>query len=228
MSFTVTQLRRYPIKSMGGEDLGFAGLDSRGIVGDRWFAVRDNEGHLASGKNTRRFRRRDPVFEYEARTTEKGVEVTREGQRWMVGDSSLDTDLSHRMGLSVTVAAEGAVPHQDMASTSLVGSATLKWCAERWGINPDPRRLRVNCVIETDEPFIEESWVGQTLHVGAASLAVLRRVPRCRMIDIDQDGAVADGKWLKPLAQERDMSICIYADIVQPGRVQVGDGVQVA
>lgn len=213
---------------MAGEDLPFVDLDSRGIVGDRWFAVRDDEGHFASGKNTRRFRRRDPVFEYGARTVEKGVEVAHEEHRWMVGDPSLDADLSQRMGMPVTVAAEEEIPHQDMGSVSLVGSATLEWCAELWGINADPRRLRVNFVIDTDEPFIEESWVARTLHIGSASLAVTLRVPRCRMIDINQDGAVADGKWLKLLAQERDMNICVYADVVQPGCVRVGDGVRVA
>ena len=38
---TVVDIRRYPVKSMGGESLSEAALDERGLVGDRWFAVCD-------------------------------------------------------------------------------------------------------------------------------------------------------------------------------------------
>ena len=223
MAFELKQIRRHPVKSMGGEDLTSVALDSRGIVGDRLFAVRDAEGHFASGKNTRRFRRHDEVFDYRARTVGDHVEVARKAARWFVGDPQLDEDLSQRMGLPVTVAVEADVPHQDMGSISVVGTATLKWCADRWGVGADPRRLRVNLLIDTDEPFIEESWVGRDLTLGAVRLACVQPVPRCRMIDIDQDGVVARGNWLKPLAGEREMNIAVYADVLQPATLQLGD-----
>lgn len=223
MAFELQQIRRYPVKSMGGEDLMSVAVDGRGLAGDRLFAVRDGDGHFASGKNTRRFRRRDEVFEYQARTVDDHVEVSRNTARWFVGDPQLDDDLSRRMGLPVTVAVEGDVPHQDMGSISLVGTATLKWCADRWGVDADPRRLRVNLLIDTDEPFVEESWVGLDLTLGAVRLACVQPVPRCRMIDIDQDDVVARGNWLKPLARERRMNIAVYADVVQPGTLRLGD-----
>ena len=116
----------------------------------------------------------------------------------------------------------------DAGSVSLVGTATLAWCAARWGLDADARRLRVNVVIATEEPFVEESWQGHRLRIGGAMLDVVERVPRCRMIDIDQDGVIADGQWLKALTAEREMCLAMYADVAVPGAVRVGDEVGLA
>lgn len=108
-----------------------------------------------------------------------------------------------------------------------MGTASLDWCADRWGVRADPRRLRVNIVFSSEEPFIEESWVGRSLVIGGTQLRVVERIPRCRMIDIDQDGARAQGRWLKHLAEGRDMSLAMYADVARSGVVRVGDHVTV-
>ena len=212
---------------MGGEDLESVALDARGLVGDRWFAVEDEDGHFASGKDTRRFRRRDAVFDYAARTVAHGVVVSGPEGEWVVGDPALDAALSDRMDLSVRVLPEGAVPHQDMGSVSLVGTATLAWCAGRWGIDADPRRLRGNLLVRTEEPFVEESWVGSRLEIGDVVLDVVERVPRCRMLDIAQYGVAGRVRWLQPLAAERDLQLGVYADVARPGRLAVGDAVRV-
>ena len=223
----VTGLRRYAVKSMGGEALHRAELDERGLAGDRWYAVEDADGRFASGKNTRRFRRRDPVFDYAARTDGGTVLVTGPDGEWVVGDPHLDAALSARMGLTVRVRAEREVPHQDMGSVSMIGTATLDWCADRWGVDADARRLRPNIVVATSVPFVEETWVGRRLGIADVELEVVERVPRCRMIDIDQDGAMARGRWLKRLAAERDMFLAVYADVRTPGRISLGDEVEV-
>jgi hypothetical protein len=62
----VAEIRRYPVKAMGGESLQSVEVDSRGLVGDSWFSVADAEGKLATGKNSRRFRRFDEIFDYSA------------------------------------------------------------------------------------------------------------------------------------------------------------------
>lgn len=225
MTLTVQSLRRYPVKAMGGEDLPSVDVDLRGLAGDRYFAVADAEGHFACGKRTRRFRRHDEVFDYAAHTTSTHVVVRGPDGEWQVGDPQLDGILSARMGLPVRVLPEGDVPHQDAGAVSLVGTATLAWCAQRWGIDADPRRLRVNIVVATTEPFVEESWVGRRVDIGAVELDVVERIERCRTIDVDQDGATARGRWLKPLAGERDMCAGVYADVARPGVLSVGDQV---
>jgi MOSC domain-containing protein len=125
---------------MGGEALDRVLLDRRGIVGDRWYAVEDGDGHFASGKDTRRFRRRDAVFAYSARTDPAGVvRVTRGRDEWNVDDSLLDQHLSTHMRTAVRVTAEASIPHQDMGAVSIIGTATLDWCAARWGGDSDSR-----------------------------------------------------------------------------------------
>jgi hypothetical protein len=226
--FKVRTIRRYPVKSMGGEALASARFDLRGVTGDRWFAVEDGQGRFASGKNTRRFRRRDRIFEYYAKTDPSAVTVTGPTGSWKVGDPALDADLSAALGVPVQVMPEADVPHQDAGAVSLVGTATLQWCAHRWGIDADARRLRANIVFESKEPFVEETWVGQTVQLGTAVLRVAGRVERCRMIDVAQDGVRPDGRWLKQLAAEREMRLAVYADVTRPGSVAVGDAIQVA
>ena len=226
MTASVLTIRRYPVKAMGGEDLASVDVDARGLVGDRWYAVEDEDGHFASGKRTTRFRRRDEVFEYAARTQSDQVLVTGPEGEWRVDDPALSATLSRRMELPVRVLPEAQVPHQDAGSISLVGTATLDWCADRWGIDADPRRLRVNIVVATSEPFVEETWVGRRIAAGEVTLDVVERIGRCRTIDVAQDGVDARGRWLKALAAEREMCVAIYADVVTPGTIARGDQVR--
>lgn len=224
----VTSLRRYPVKSMGGEALTSAAVDHRGIRGDRWYAVVDDEGRLASLKGTRRFRRLDDVVRYSASTRPDGeVEVRSGDAAWLVGDPQLDLHLSAVTGSAQRVLPEAAVAHQDGGAVSLVGTATLAWCAARYGGSDDPRRLRVNLVVETQEPFVEETWVGRRLRVGSAALTVVQRITRCRTIDVEQDGATPGAPWLRPLGADRDLRLAVYADVTAPGVVAVGDELSV-
>ena len=154
--------------------------------------------------------------------------MTRGGNRWYVGDENLDRRLSEAMGTAVRIMPESDVPHQDLGSVSIVSTATLQWCGSRWGGSADPRRLRVNIVVDSDEPFVEERWVDRELELGSTRLRVVERVPRCRMIDIRQDGAEPGSPWLKSVAQERDMLLAVYADVSQPGQINLGDQLQPA
>ncbi len=223
----VTALRRYPVKAMGGESLERATLDARGLTGDRWYAVVDGDGRFATAKDSRRFRRRDEVFAYAAATGADGtVEVSRDGRTWRVGDADLDAELSTSFGDPVRVLPEQGTPHYDAAAVSLVGTATLAWCARELGVDADPRRLRVNVLLETDEPFVEEGWQGRTLDLGSARLVVDERIERCRTIDLAQDGVATTERWLKALGGSRDLCVGIYARVDRPGDIAVGDEVR--
>src|SRR5207245_10517006 len=67
-SGTVASLHRYPVKSMMGEELEVADITERGIVGDRGYALVDNEtGRTVSAKNPRKWAR---MFECRAEYVE--------------------------------------------------------------------------------------------------------------------------------------------------------------
>lgn len=220
-------LRRYPVKAMAGETLELVQVDARGIEGDRWFAATNADGRFASGKSTRRMVRHDEIFEYAAQTTlTGGVVVRRGGLAWPVGDPGLDADLSARLGEPVRVLPEGTTPHFDDGPVSLVGRGTLAWLAERTGRPADLRRLRVNLVVDVDEPFAEEAWVGAELAAGSARLRVTGRIERCRTIDLAQDGADAARPWLGLLGSEREASAGVYAEVTRPGLLRTGGKIE--
>ncbi len=52
----VSELWRFPVKSMGGERLNLTAITSEGVVGDRAYALIDEAtGHVVSAKNVRHF-----------------------------------------------------------------------------------------------------------------------------------------------------------------------------
>ena len=54
----VVSLRRYPVKSMMGEELNAADITQRGLLGDRVFALIDvSDGKVVSAKNPRKWPR---------------------------------------------------------------------------------------------------------------------------------------------------------------------------
>ena len=221
---TIREIRRYPVKAMGGESLTEVELESRGLVGDRRYAVVDAEGKLATGKHSRRFRRRDEVFEFASRTTDDGVRVSgREGD-WPAPGEELDAALSDAMGDPVRVLPETTTPYFDAAAVSLVGTASLTWCREHLGVDADRRRLRPNLVVQTEEPFVEETWAG--VELGGVVLVVGERIERCRMIDVAQEGLPRDGRWLKQLTDAREMCLGVYLAVERPGLLAVGDEVR--
>jgi uncharacterized protein len=221
-SYVLREIRRYPVKAMGGESLESVTVDLRGLVGDRAYAVVDGDGKLASGKHSRRFRRRDEVFEFAARTTREGVAVTGRGGTWPVPGDALDEALSQAMGDPVRVLPETTTPYFDARPVSLVGTASLDWCRQYLGVDADRRRVRPNLVVETDEPFVEETWPGDVV-LGDVRLNPVERIERCRMIDIAQEGLSREGRWLKALTAARDLNLGVYLEVVAPGTFRVGD-----
>jgi uncharacterized protein len=220
------EIRRYPVKAMGGESLEAVEIDPRGLAGDRVLAVVDRGGKLATGKHSRRFRRRDEVFEFASRTIAGGVRVTGRGGEWVAPGDDLDRALSDAMDDPVRVLPETSTPYFDAGQVSIVGTASLAWCAEHLGVDADRRRIRPNLVVDTDEPFVEETWRGE-VGIGGVILTPVERIERCRMIDIVQEGLPREGRWLKALTEAREMCLGIYLDVTRPGVVRVGDEVLV-
>lgn len=233
MSLRLAGIHRYPIKSMGGELVGSAMVDERGLVGDRLWAVYAADGKLASGKHSRRFRRLDPVFGLSARTARGATApsyVLPTGRVVDADDPHADAIASDHFGQPVSLRPEADVPHHDDAPVSLVGTATLAAVAELLGDHEpvDVRHFRTNLVIDTDEPWVEEGWVGRSVAVGEVELEVIKPTVRCRMVDVAQVGVAPNGSILKTLGVHRDLLLAVYAGVRVPGLVRVGDELVVA
>lgn len=219
-------LHRYPVKSMGGDELSSVAVDHAGLVGDREWAVYGADGKLASGKHSRRFRRMDPVFGLVA-TREGDDTVVRlpDGSRVVAGRPGAEDRLSAHFGEPVALRRSTDVPHQDAAVLSLVGTATLVALGrlEGDGRPLDPRHLRANVVVATEVPYAEEAWCGRKVTIGGVRLAVNEPIVRCRMVGISQVGLAERPGMLRAISDHHDLFAGVYADVLAAGTLTVGD-----
>ncbi len=222
----VLTLWRYPVKSMLGERCEHLALDARGVEGDRLYAIRDAGGKFGSGKSTRRFRRIDGLFEFSA-VYEGGVPViiVPDGRRLRGDDPTIHDALSTALGQPVTLAREAAISHLDAGSVHLLTTASLAWLGDRLpGGRLDERRFRPNVLIDAPGArLLEREWLGRTLALGDLRLAVREPAERCVMVDFPQSELPEDPRVLRTLAQAAGSEFGVYADVLVPGRVSVGD-----
>ncbi|HUR78931.1 MAG TPA: MOSC domain-containing protein [Acidimicrobiales bacterium] len=98
----MTELRRYPVKSMLGEVIDHARMTERGVEGDRAYGLFDPETNkVVSVKRPARWGR---LFEFTATTEQDGVWIAfPDGQRWRADDGDLPQHLSEFFGRPVQI-----------------------------------------------------------------------------------------------------------------------------
>ncbi|TDC41436.1 MOSC N-terminal beta barrel domain-containing protein [Micromonospora sp. KC213] len=231
---TIERIWRYPIKSTGGELLDEAVVDARGLVGDRLYAVRDAEGKFGSGKNTRRFRRMPGLLQLRSRYPEGAAA---EAPELLDPDGEPVPDptsyVRHYLGRDdVEVAREAAISHFDQLPLSVLTTATLDWvCAAVPGVPVDERRFRPNLLVRTapgTPPFVEDQWFGRTARIGGDALRIRfeRSSERCVMTNEAQQDLPHSPLILRAIARAHDMRLDALATVAQPGRVRIGDTIE--
>lgn len=229
MAATVVELWRYPVKSLLGERLEEVEVDDRGLVGDRLYAVTDGQGRLGSGKTTTRFRRLDGLFELRARSVDGRPLVTLpDGRELLAGDAELDAFLSGRYGAELRVARESAVRHHDAAPLHLLTTSSLDWLAGQLPASQvDRRRFRPNILLDgTSRGLAEDAWIGRRFALGSAVIRVTDRTDRCVMTTNAQSELPQDPAVLRAVTQLNETCLGVFADVEQPGNVQIGDVLQ--
>jgi hypothetical protein len=113
---------------------------------------------------------------------------------------------------------------------TIVGTASLRDLAARVGheeVRHQAARFRATLVVETEEPYVEDSWAGQEHVVGEAMLRIGGPIPRCAVIDHHPVTGEKDVRLLKALARDRPTNragepmLGVYATCVRTGRVDV-------
>ncbi len=108
---------------------------------------------------------------------------------------------------------------------TIVGTASLQALGER--IPGEAARFRATLVVETDEPFVEDTWLGREVAVGDATIRVGGPIPRCAVVDHHPVTGEKDLRLLKALVRERPTNragepmLGVYATCTRPGRVTV-------
>lgn len=217
---------------MRGESLSSAAVESRGVAGDRLFALRDRDGKFGSGKTTRRFRRIDGLFGFGASLDGDTPVIRFPDGRVLCGEGRLiDAALTEALGVAVTLAREERISHFDAGPLHIVTSASLDWLKARLpGSAIDAKRFRPNVVVEVPGGgLVEQSWLNRVLTIGDEVRArVTIPTERCVMINNPQYELESDVSIMRMLAQANDERFGIYADVITPGTIRCADIVALA
>lgn len=123
---------------------------------------------------------------------------------------------------------------RDRNDVSIVSRASLEEL-ERQGNEGRPldaRRFRMLIeVAGAERPHQEDEWLGREVHIGEAVVRGTRLDPRCVITTQDPDTGARDFPTLHVIRRYRGvregdkLPFGIYAEVVQPGRVSIGDAI---
>jgi uncharacterized protein YcbX len=246
---TLTEIHRYPVKSMQGERLASCPVATDGLRGDRGWATRDEvRGGIEGARKlpsllgcTARYvepvpdRGPLPVPEIElpggARLRADAPEaaptlskhVDRELTLWPRQPAE---DLAHYR--------RGAPDHKDlMDELRAVFGRLPEEPLPDIGSFPrdsrfDPLRFRPNLLLESEERegFPESAWVGKRVRVGDAVLRIAMECPRCVMTTHAVADLPRDPGVMRALVKENAGNIGVYAAVETPGTVREGEAVE--
>jgi len=228
----VTDVFRYPVKSMAGQRLQSATLGWHGLEGDRRFAFL-REG-TPGGFPFLSASRLPALILYRPQLGgtdgEAPTVATPAGAVLALDGDALRVELSEALGSPVSLLRLDNGIFDD-APLSLITEATIGTLAGGAGRALDIRRFRPNIVVRTPgaRPFPEDEWVGARLRFGeredAPMMAVTHRDLRCSMVGLDPDTAAADPEILKTTVRMSETCAGVYGLPLRTGRIAVGDPV---
>lgn len=227
---------RHPVKAMRGEQLTRCQVDAFGLYGDRgyYFLDESRNGKYLSADVV------PALLGYAATFTGESTDLQYPEVRVVAKDGSV-----HTWGdsLFAHVAETAKRPIQPGRSNPqeggknwedhilLVTDASLREIARLIGEEQlDPRRFRGNLVVvlEEDEPFAEDRWIGKQIRINDTVLQVNRHCERCVYVNIDPDTLQMNPAVLKTCVKRHDNHFGVYASVITPGVLAEGDAVFVA
>jgi len=276
---TITQLFRFPVKSMMGESCQTLAIGPRGAVGDRVWAVRDEvRGGIRGGKKIPALMTLSAAFSGEVATegSSPAVITAADGESCATEaqhiNSWLSDKLNHEVSLWPLLPAD-ALDHyrrgapdsddfeqelRDMFGRTkdeplpaleifaeviefecppgtyvdafdllIMSQQSLDSLARtRPASNFDVNRFRPNILVDmpgSDADFPEEAWVGQQLSIGSVTLEVVAPCPRCSMTTHGFADLPKDPGIMRALVQENAGNVGVYARVITPGSIAIGD-----
>ena len=232
----VSELVRYPVKSMAGTTTESASIGWHGLDGDRRFALRrlgNNSGFpWLTASRCPELLLYTPIYKEENKTGEASPThiLTPDGHQFEMLSSELAQEIKKQSGMEVELM---KLKHGifDEAPISVISLATIAGIGKEVGEHLDRRRFRANIVVETNDtiPFLEDEWVGGMLVFGNSdpqpAVQITLRDERCVMINLDPDTATQDPRVLKAAVRLNNNNAGVYGTVVQRGLIQVGDPV---
>lgn len=249
MTITLSEIRRYPVKGMNGENLAQAELDTEAPLShDRRFAL----AHASSGVDRQapawmpknhflNLSRDEKIAQLTVRFDPQAprLVIERGGRQIAAGDPTqtlgramLDqffqgfVPTGARGNPRIVEASTTAFADTPEPFISIVNAASVAEI-ERVARRPvDPRRFRANLLIEGAERWEERDWIGRTIAIGSAHLRIDAPIERCAATNVEPDSGARDLNIPRVLERGFGHLECgVYARVVTAGMITVGDAV---
>ena len=205
----VSEIWRYPVKSLKGERLKETEITSLGIPGDRQIAViRTINGRFLTSRS------KPKLLGLQGSINADGL-PTINGHPW---NSAQALELVREAaGELVTLEQIPAPQAFDVLPLLIATDGAARY------LNIDHRRLRPNILL-ADVPELEErNWAGRAIAIGEVRIHAEKLRDRCVMTTFDPDTQVQDPSVLLRIVRELDGSTALDSSVITPGRIHVGD-----
>lgn len=250
MPLTLAQIYRYPVKGLTPEPLDRVSLSpGQGLPQDRRFALAHGSTDFDVSAPTwmpktkfLMLMRNERLARLRTRFDERTsvLTVQRDGKTIATGNIGEQTGRtiieeffaaymgSEALGAPKLLEAPGHM-FSDVARkvASVIGLASIR-DLERVARSPvDARRFRANFYFDGGTPWQEFDWIGREFRIAGVRLRGVKRIERCAATNVNPDSGERDLNI--PLALQRGfqhINMGIYAEVLDPGDVAIGDEIR--
>jgi uncharacterized protein YcbX len=256
VSASISSIQIAPVKALALAHPEVVDLDRDGIVGDRVFFVMDADGRMTNNKKHGPLMSVEPTFdpgtsvltlrfpdgrELSASTADgeaASAEFYRDTLDVRLVPGELSDALSDFAGAHLRLVAHtragGGGDRGVDGATSLLSRASLARLAEELGVDEvDRRRFRMHFGVDGVEAHAEDAWIGRRVRIGGAVVVPRGLVGRCAVTTQDPDTGRPNLPTLHALTRYRSdvpshepLPFGVYGEVVEPGRVALGDPVE--
>lgn len=206
----VEELWRYPVKGIRGEQLERAYLGPGGVDGDRMVRIVDGRKRISARTVPR-------LLGLKGGLGDDGAPLI-DGVRWD-SDEALGA-IRQLAGVDARLIRDETLNRFDDSPILLTTDGALAALGE------DRRRFRPNLVVAGVDGLAERDWVGRTLRIGEAELAVRKHCERCLVTTIDPYSTEIEPAILTRIRREFDGLMGVYCEVIAAGEVRAGDPVE--
>lgn len=205
----VSEIWRYPVKSLKGERLNETEITKLGIPGDRQIAViRTINGRFLTSRS------KPKLLGLQGSINAEGI-ATINGHPWNSAEAL--QLVREAAGELVTLQQVPAPQAFDVLPLLVATDGAARY------LNIDHRRLRPNIFL-ADVPELEErNWSGRTITIGDVRIHAEKLRDRCVMTTFDPDTQVQDPSVLLRIVRELDGSTALDSSVTHSGKIRVGD-----
>jgi uncharacterized protein len=205
----VSEIWRYPVKSLKGERLKETEITPLGIPGDRQIAViRTINGRFLTSRS------KPKLLGLQGSINANGIAMIN-GHPW----NSVEALQLVREAAGEPVALQQIPAPQafDVLPLLIATDGAARY------LNIDHRRLRPNILL-ADVPDMEErKWPGKIIAVGKVRIHAQKLRDRCVMTTFDPDTQIQDPSVLLRIVRELDGCTALDSSVITPSTIHVGD-----